>query len=123
MHRHFYWYKFQLNFISMFYLSLLESLVLYAEFPALESPSLSGTSSTTVCQVSCICSRQAEEKEIFHASPKGSCVLKYMGMRKWKKYTFCNTSEKFCHVSEPGIPVKFHPFSRPWIPRQSQLLA
>lgn len=33
-----YWYKFQLNFIPLFYLSLLESLVLCAEFPALEAP-------------------------------------------------------------------------------------
>lgn len=61
----------------------------------------------------------SEEKEVFHASPQGSCVLKHMGMRKLKKYTFCNISEKFCLVSEPGIPVKFHPCSRPWAARQS----
>lgn len=31
------WHKFQVNFITMLYLSLSESLVLYAEFPAFES--------------------------------------------------------------------------------------
>lgn len=37
MQQWFDWSKFQLNFITMFYVSLLESLVLYAEFPAFET--------------------------------------------------------------------------------------
>lgn len=118
MQRWLYCYKFQLNFIPMFYLSWLESLVLYAEFPALESPSSSEHPVLEFARYDA-----SEEKEVFHASPQGSCVLKHMGMRKLKKYTFCNISEKFCLVSEPGIPVKFHPCSRPWAAMQSQVLA
>lgn len=60
------WLKINLNFITMFYHSLLESLVLCAEFPAFESLSSSGASSSTVChRYDAICSRQAEAKEKF----------------------------------------------------------
>lgn len=77
--------------------------------PCTGAPQLERTSSTGLA-------RDDAAAQGIPSKPQG--YLKHVGVRKLKKYTFCNTLGKFCLIPEPGEPGKFHP-----CPRQTQVLA
>lgn len=111
MQRWFYWYKFQLNFIPMFYLSQLESLVLYEEFPAWSPPAWVEHPVPEFARYDA-----SEEKKVFHASPRGIVFSNTWGWENWRN-TLSVTLQKssvsslnkeylwsFIHAPGPGQP-------------------
>lgn len=119
------WHKFQMHFITVSDLSLLESLVSYTECPAFEFWAEVEHPVVESARHDAAGSRQAAQKA-FPVSAKGAG--RYLRGDKRprrsdyvkKENTFCNTSEKFRLASEAEIPVRVCPCSRHWAARQPQ---
>lgn len=106
------WHAFHLNVIKMFYPSLLENLVLHAEFPACKSLSWSRTFSTRgLLAMNFPHNPQGYLYSQIHVDQRPK---RFYYSRKFKKFTFCNTPENFCLTFKPAIPAKDDPCYGSW---------